>query len=91
MDAVTPHALLCFFVAKQRILGDESFWAPYIRVLPKEFNTLLYFDDEDFKFLEGCNLGRQDAEKRRAEWLSEWKSGVKALEAAGEDSKPYTW
>ncbi|TGZ78704.1 SET domain-containing protein [Ascodesmis nigricans] len=90
-DAVPPHALLCFFVAKQKLLGKESFWEPYIRVLPKTFDTLLYFSDEDFQFLQGCNLSRQHAEERREEWQAEWKTALKALEAAGEDPAPYTW
>lgn len=91
IDTVTPHGILCFFLAQQKILGEKSFYAPYINVLPKKFMTPLYFDSEDMKFLEGCNLGSEDIEKRRSEWKKEWETGIEALKIAGIESGSYTW
>lgn len=91
IDAVTPHGLLCFFLAQQRILGEKSFYAPYINVLPKEFTTPLYFDEKDMEFLQGTNLGEEDIEQRRRTWKKEWGAGVEALKQAGIESGEYTW
>ncbi|KAF2114915.1 hypothetical protein BDV96DRAFT_87934 [Lophiotrema nucula] len=32
--------------------GDASHWAPYFRVLPEEFNTLMFWEDDELKELQ---------------------------------------
>jgi hypothetical protein len=74
------------------MLAGESFWWPYLRVLPKRFNTPLYFDEQDKKFLTGCNLGYDETvEARRSAWNEEWSNGVSVLKAIGENVAGYTW
>ncbi|KAF8542264.1 hypothetical protein BDD12DRAFT_729499 [Trichophaea hybrida] len=92
VESVCPHAALCFFLCKERILGEKSFWWPYLRILPKEFNTPLYFDEADKKFLNGCNLGYDESvDGRRSTWDTEWSNGLDVLKSIGEDVNGYTW
>ncbi|KAA8911325.1 hypothetical protein FN846DRAFT_450492 [Sphaerosporella brunnea] len=91
-STVNKHTSLCFALCQQWILGEASFWYPYLRILPREFNTPLYFSDADLKFLVGCNLSPSAVEERRAIWKGEWKEGLEALKSAGEESvAEYTW
>jgi hypothetical protein len=41
--------LLCLFLIFERTLGKESFWSPYIYMLPSHFNTPAYFDHCELK------------------------------------------
>lgn len=63
-----------------------------MRILPTTFNTPLYFDDADKKFLNGCNLGYEDgAQGRNSSWNAEWTNGLGVLKRIGEDVDGYTW
>ncbi|CCX10593.1 hypothetical protein FPQ18DRAFT_6260 [Pyronema domesticum] len=91
ITAVDSHAALCFFVSKEVLKGEKSFWAPYLSVLPKEFNTPLYFSEEDKQYLIGTNLAGNEVEQRRAAWKAEWESGLEALKKLRESTEGYTW
>ena len=41
--------LLCLFLLLERNLHHQSFWAPYISMLPSHFNTPAYFDCHELK------------------------------------------
>lgn len=84
-DEIPPHALLCFFLSSEYEKGEDSFWWPYLNVLPQTFDTPLYFDDEDKQFLDGCNLGDADIEGRRDAWRKEYDEGMKVLGDAGKN------
>ena len=63
---VTKFVLVRFFLVEQYLLGDQSFWWPYIRCLPQPFegdalNRLLWYDDTDLLWLRGTNM--EDAMK----------------------------
>jgi hypothetical protein len=90
-ESVSPHTVLCFFACKERLKGEGGRWWPYMQILPTEFNTPLYFDDEDTKFLDGCNLNREAVGERRFAWQTEWEQGVEALKSLGEDTAGYNW
>ena len=88
----TPHAGLCFFLCKQLVSEEDSFWWPYLGILPREFDTPLYFSEEDMKFLKGSNLGSGGIlESRKSAWKDEWSKGVQALKDVGEDVDEYSW
>jgi hypothetical protein len=89
-----------FFLAEQYLKGEDSFWSPYISLLPshEQMTTPLFFDETDLLWLKGTNiytLGSPDAETalgmRRQMYREGWENGINALEAAGVDSSPYTW
>jgi hypothetical protein len=97
---VSRSAVGSFFLAEQRLKGSESFWAPYIKALPKndELTTPLWFTPEDLKWLAGTNLYSSSAsphltavELRRVMYEKEWKSGIAALKKAGVNTDPFTW
>ena len=89
-----------FFLAEQRLKGEESFWYPYIEALPKEkdLTTPLYFQESDLIWLYGTNLystttprDQTAVELRRNMYKDAWKSGVACLNEHGIDTKPFTW
>lgn len=91
VDATTPHAALCMFLVYQWLRGEESFWWPYLRVLPREFDTPLYFEDDDLMWLQGCNLDAKEAEERKRTWMEELGAAVAALKKDGVATVGYTW
>ncbi|RPB17272.1 SET domain-containing protein [Morchella conica CCBAS932] len=95
IEAVSPHAALCTFVVGEWLKGDASFWAPYLRILPREFDTPLYFDDEDMKWLVGCNLNAEEVKTRKKVWMEEWEAASEALRrqrsVGSRGAREYTW
>lgn len=47
-----PNVALALFLLFEKF-QEDSFWQPYINVLPKEYNTILYFDVKDLEELQG--------------------------------------
>lgn len=92
---MSPHAALCTFVVGEWLKGDASFWAPYLRILPREFDTPLYFDDEDIKWLVGCNLNAEEVKTRKKGWMEEWEAASEALRrersVGSRGAREYTW
>jgi hypothetical protein len=100
VDKILTPAVSYFFLVEQRLLGEKSFWAPYISVLPKEddMNTPLWFEESDLKWLLGTTIHTPGAggdgsgiEMRRAMWKGMWEGGVRVLEGCGEDASSFTW
>ncbi|CAZ83522.1 unnamed protein product [Tuber melanosporum] len=87
----TQHAALCMFLCLEWLKGKESFWWPYLCVLPREFDTPLYFSDEDLQFLQGCNLEATEVEARKLIWREEFEAAVSILQREGYDTEYYTW
>ncbi|CUS15322.1 unnamed protein product [Tuber aestivum] len=87
----TRHAALCMFLCMERLKDKESFWWPYLRILPREFDTPLYFSDEDFKYLQGCNLEVNGVEARRLVWREEFGAAVATLRGEGYETEHCTW
>ncbi|KAF2078643.1 hypothetical protein CYY_000014 [Polysphondylium violaceum] len=52
---MVPNMLVVLQLIKES-LNEKSFWAPYINLLPKTYNTAIYFTLDDFKQLEGSNI-----------------------------------
>ncbi|RKU44798.1 hypothetical protein DL546_007647 [Coniochaeta pulveracea] len=60
MDSLPPHVIGRFFLIQQYLLGEDSFWCPYIRSLPQPeyMNTWAlptFWPEEDIEYLEGTN------------------------------------
>ncbi|EON69035.1 hypothetical protein W97_08348 [Coniosporium apollinis CBS 100218] len=85
------HVVSYFTLIEQRLMGIDSFWAPYIRCLPKEskLNTPLFFSDEDQQWLLGTNL-LPAAQSRHAQWRSEWEAACHALHDQDVEARDYT-
>lgn len=89
----TVEALSFFYLCAQYINKEASFWRPYLDTLPSPeqgYETPLWFDEEDRKWLEGTDL-QPTSLARQAVWQQYWRDGVKVLASAGLDVAPYTW
>ncbi|KAJ2890711.1 hypothetical protein GGI21_006083, partial [Coemansia aciculifera] len=53
-DIKQSRLMLCLFLIHERfVMKEDSFWKPYIDILPRKFHTPLQFNDEELKFLRG--------------------------------------
>lgn len=78
-----PQSLQAFFLMEQLLLGEKSWWAPYIATLPTvEDITSMQFDEDDVIWLEGTNLkgGLSDQD---AKWKEMFSHGVEQLKLLG--------
>lgn len=61
-----PFSVLLLVLLYEHLLGDQSRWKAYLDVLPKEFNTLMFWTDEEVKELQSSavvdKIGRESAE-----------------------------
>lgn len=97
MSALPPHIIGRFFLIKQYLLGEASFWHPYIATLPQptdeaSWHLPPFWPPQDAAFLDGTNTGvalRDTRDAVRAEY--EHARGVlqRAGGAAG-DYEDYT-
>ncbi|KAK9245880.1 hypothetical protein V1506DRAFT_536908 [Lipomyces tetrasporus] len=74
----SPQIAIRLFLCNQRILGCDSPWAAYIKLLPTEFDTPLYYSHDEMEMLRGTNVFGE-VELRRHAWVEEWKRGVMYL------------
>ncbi|KAI9838311.1 MAG: hypothetical protein M1819_005579 [Sarea resinae] len=95
LRTLPAQTVTVFFLCQQYLLGEESFWAPYINVLPgpnepDRLGTPLWFDEEDRLWLRGTNVekGYQD---REVEWERLWEEGCRILDKEHFDRTGYTW
>ncbi|KAK9387273.1 hypothetical protein V1515DRAFT_602406 [Lipomyces mesembrius] len=85
----SPQIAIRLFLCNQRVLGRESPWAAYIKILPVEFDTPLYYDHEEMEMLRGTNIFGE-VELRRHAWIEEWKRGVMYLPSIF-DKRLFSW
>jgi len=84
------------FLVKQYLLQENSFWYPYISILPQPhdenaFNTAICFGKDDEIWLRGTNLGRA-AIARKAAWREEFDHAHKLLfSSADDEASMWTW
>lgn len=89
----TVEALTFFYLVAQWINRGTSFWGPYLETLPapeKGYETPLWFDDDDRKWLEGTDL-QPTSLAREAAWRKYWQDGIEVMKSANVDVAPYTW
>ncbi|KAH6711140.1 hypothetical protein BKA61DRAFT_488877 [Leptodontidium sp. MPI-SDFR-AT-0119] len=92
-----PNIIGHFFLIQQYLLGAQSFWWHYIRLLPQPdapetLGLPVWWPGVDQKFLDGTNA-EPPIKKRRALWEEEWKQGIALLKSTDdfEDSEQYTY
>lgn len=78
-----PELLQAFFLMEQAVLGDKSWWAPYIQTLPtvSDINDLQFETEDDRKWLEGTNLASGWADLT-VKWRGLYDKGLKELTAS---------
>ena len=90
-----PESLQAFFLMEQLVIGDRSWWGPYIATLPTVQNVAdLQFEDEaDIRWLEGTNL-KAGISTRLSKWQEMYSQGVTQLQKLGWANAcngVYTW
>ncbi|KAG4438929.1 hypothetical protein IFR05_005609 [Cadophora sp. M221] len=92
-----PNIIGHFFLVQQYLLGAQSFWWHYIRLLPQPdapetLGLPVWWPDADRKFLDGTNA-EPPIKKRRALWEEEWKQGIALLKSTDkfENLERYTY
>ncbi|KAI5254280.1 SET domain-containing protein [Aureobasidium subglaciale] len=89
----TVEGLSFFYLMAQWLKKDKSFWKPYLDILPtpeQGFETPIFYDEEDRKWLEGTDL-HPTLLGREAAWKRYWEDGVQVMKSAGMDVTEYTW
>ncbi|CAM1509489.1 Fc.00g032280.m01.CDS01 [Cosmosporella sp. VM-42] len=89
-EQTPPHVIGRFFLVKQYLLGEKSFWWPYIQALPQpdQYSAWAlppFWPSDEAELLEGTNV-EVGIEKIKTDVKEEYKSAAKLL-ADGWDSK----
>lgn len=79
-NALRPESLQTFFLMEQYVLGDRSWWSPYIKTLPtlKDINDLQFDSRQDQTWLEGTNL-KAAFRSQTAKWQEMYSKGLREL------------
>ena len=82
----SPEVLTRFFLIQQILMGPDSFWWPYINLLPSSLGpeplTPMYYDEADSAWIHGTNL---DAARisRLKQWKEEYENAIELLSHCG--------
>jgi hypothetical protein len=65
---LTPTNAQAFWLYSETYDGDRSFWYPYIRALPKDFDTSIYYRTPESQALQSSNLVREYCAWLHKDW-----------------------
>lgn len=79
-NAKKPELLQTFFLMEQYVLGEKSWWAPYIKTLPatKDINGLQFDSQQDQIWLDGTNL-KSAIISQTTKWQELYTKGLREL------------
>lgn len=79
-NAKKPELLQTFFLMEQYVLGERSWWAPYIKTLPsiQYINSLQFDSQHDQIWLEGTNL-KSAFIAQTTKWQEMYTKGLRDL------------
>jgi hypothetical protein len=79
-QAGKPESLQSFFLMEQLVLGDKSWWEPYICSLPtvQDVNDLQFEEDSELVWLKGTNL-KAGFETQSTKWRQMYEQGLELL------------
>ncbi|PNS16561.1 Ribosomal lysine N-methyltransferase 4 [Sphaceloma murrayae] len=86
-ESFTVEALGVLYLMSQWLDKENSFWKPYLDILPtpeKGFNTPFWFDEEDLQWLKGTDL-LNTFEALESAWRTYWRDDTKILNDGGMD------
>ncbi|KAH6897382.1 hypothetical protein B0T10DRAFT_184040 [Thelonectria olida] len=83
LDQTPPHVIGRFVLIKHYLVGDESFWAPYVRALPQpgevdSWSLPPFWPSDDAELLEGTNV-EVGIQKTRANVQTEFEHACALL------------
>ena len=94
IESIDRIVLTRLFLMEQYLLGKESFWWPYLQILPQPdnnhaFHTPLWYEAEDLLWLQGTNLGKATV-ARQVEWKREFEDAMRYL-CTESEQRFWTW
>ncbi|KAG0095802.1 hypothetical protein BGZ93_005431 [Podila epicladia] len=89
-SSVDCRTALILYLIQQRLLGDSSFFQPYLDMVPEKIYTALEFDEEDLEHLRGTNafLTVKDLKRELREKYEETMEMASEIELPEEE---YSW
>lgn len=89
LQQTPPHVIGRLFLVKQYLLGDKSFWWPYIQALPQPdhfsaWSLPPFWLSDEVELLEGTNV-EVGIEKIKTDVKREFQAAMKLLTAEGWD------
>ncbi|KAJ1648736.1 hypothetical protein LPJ64_000055 [Coemansia asiatica] len=78
-DGLQGRALLAAFLVHERFVAADSFWKPYIDILPQKYHTPLEFDSLELALLGGTPV-EHAVEDRRSKYKEEHRAAQRATE-----------
>ncbi|PLB49463.1 SET domain protein [Aspergillus steynii IBT 23096] len=67
LEELGPWLSLMLVMIYEFLLGERSAWAPYFKVLPRKFDTLMFWSTSELQELQGSSIldkiGKEGAEK----------------------------
>lgn len=90
-----PNIIGHFFLMQQYLIGKESFWWDYIRLLPQpdqqeSLRIPVWWPEADRKFLEGTNA-EPPIQIRKELWKAEWSQGIAVLQNKAKNWQGYSY
>ncbi|MCJ1399219.1 hypothetical protein MMC11_002421 [Xylographa trunciseda] len=77
-----PEVLTRFFLMEQFLIAEDSFWHPYIRMLPQPaddaLDTPMFYSPEDCLWIQGTNL-EGTRKVRQEQWKQEYEKALDLL------------
>ncbi|KAK4948055.1 hypothetical protein LTR10_013109 [Elasticomyces elasticus] len=94
-QAHKPESLQAFFLMEQLVIGEQSWWAPYIATLPTvdDVTDMQFEEEADVIWLEGTNL-KGGISAQVAKWKEMYLQGMGQLKQAQWPNAldgSYTW
>ena len=79
-NVTKPELLQTFFLMEQYVLGEKSWWSPYIRTLPtvQDINDRQFDSRQDQIWLEGTNL-KAALISQNTKWQEMYTKGLREL------------
>lgn len=93
---INEAVIIRFFLIRQYLLKEGSYWSPYIRSLPQpdagdHLNTPLWYGSEDLLWIQGTSLD-SGAKARERMWQQEYEEGMKLLMSADDEpAELWSW
>lgn len=74
LDELGPWLSLMLVMIHEFLLGEKSAWAPYFKVLPRKFDTLMFWTASELQELQGSSIvekiGKEGADKSILETIA---------------------
>ncbi|KAI8378001.1 uncharacterized protein BYT42DRAFT_496807 [Radiomyces spectabilis] len=89
LEGFSCRTVLSLFLVQQKLLGNQSFYAPYLDILPDHIMTPFFYNDEDLHYLTNTNIANTVKERKQAIY-QDYERALQVL-ADTVNKQEYTW